>query len=378
MIPVRMRFDDIPQEWRDRAGALTRQLLEAKDDPETNEDGTPRRHRRLAQEKRKSLIKANSSLWGELKPIFLRWSFGKCWYSEARDIGSDYHVDHFRPKGRVANHPECPGNSREVEGYWWLAFDWRNYRVACSICNSPHTEDGETLGKWDYFPLCTNDAVHSPTANIDEEIPLLLDPTRESDVRLVTFRETGEAVPAVPVGSHVWRRVSLAIKILNLNSTPLKEERRRVVGEMRSLLDLLDELYRRPLRNQDQYFQGDVNRILEDIRKNTAPDRELCGAARAAVKLSGNHYAIEKLAPLDGSVLYDERWRSSELGTAPAVAGPSTDGAYDSLAAGETSARTEVASEEQSGSREGEERAQENLSLPAPSGESSEAPELKG
>lgn len=314
MILVRVRPEDVPAEWSERAGELTRQLLEAVDDPETDPDGRPRRHRNLAPEKRKAIIKANSGIWSELKPIFLQWSFGKCWYSEAREIGSDYHVDHFRPKGRIRIHPDFPHIQQAEDGYWWLAFDWRNYRLSCGICNSPHTsEGGETLGKWDYFPLCTVGTISSPTDDLEEEIPVLLDPTKAADVRLLTFRETGEAIPTVPRGSQAYRRVSTAIRVLNLNSTALREERRRVFAEMRELLDRLDELYERPLGVQGQYFERDVDRILGEIMVKTAPDRELCGAARAAIKMSGNHYAIERLAPLDGSVLSDPRWRLSSM-----------------------------------------------------------------
>ena len=73
----------------------------------------------------------------------------KCWYSEAPDAVSDWHVDHFRPKKRTLDEDKT-----EHEGYHWLAFDWRNYRIAGSYTNSPHRDgQGVTRGKWDYFPL---------------------------------------------------------------------------------------------------------------------------------------------------------------------------------------------------------------------------------
>jgi hypothetical protein len=114
-----------------------------------------RRDRESACQKRKKIIKKYEDLWSEpkLKEILARWSYGKCWYSEARELCSDYHMDHFRPKNRVTEHPEWPNNGRPDEGYWWAAFLWDNYRLASGFCNSPHRIGDEVLGKSDYFRL---------------------------------------------------------------------------------------------------------------------------------------------------------------------------------------------------------------------------------
>ena len=75
----------------------------------------------------KAFIDANSGVWGEIKNELLEMSHGKCWYSEAPDAVSDWHVDHFRPKKRALDEDKT-----EHEGYYWLAFDWKNYRIAGS------------------------------------------------------------------------------------------------------------------------------------------------------------------------------------------------------------------------------------------------------
>lgn len=46
-------------------------------------------------------------------------SYGKCWYSEAKDAGANFDVDHFRPKAEAKR----AENLVDVEGYAWLAFD---------------------------------------------------------------------------------------------------------------------------------------------------------------------------------------------------------------------------------------------------------------
>jgi len=79
-------------------------------------------------------------------------SHGKCWYSEAPDAVSDWHVDDYRSKKRTLDEDKT-----EYDGYHWLAFDWKNYRIAGSFPNSPHKDgEGVTRGKWDYFPLATH------------------------------------------------------------------------------------------------------------------------------------------------------------------------------------------------------------------------------
>ena len=63
----------------------------------------------------------------------------KCWYTEAQDAVSSFHVDHFRPKTRAL---DLEGNA--CEGYWWLAFEWTNYRISGQLIN---------VKKKDLFPI---------------------------------------------------------------------------------------------------------------------------------------------------------------------------------------------------------------------------------
>ncbi|MFY9853140.1 MAG: hypothetical protein WAK26_04590, partial [Terracidiphilus sp.] len=79
---------------------------------------------------RNDLIDANSDHWGELKPWLEALSHGKCWFSETRDEFSHYDVEHFRPKKLVR---DTLGSVRD--GYWWLAFDYTNYRLCGNVGN---------------------------------------------------------------------------------------------------------------------------------------------------------------------------------------------------------------------------------------------------
>src|SRR3982750_371777 len=140
----------IPQAWLDKVAKLGA-ALEVK----------------LTAEERKDFIDEHSAVWGEIKDQLLEMSHGKCWYSEAPDSVSDWHVDHFRPKGRALDTDDTVH-----DGYAWLAFDWKNYRIAGSYPNSPHNDaKGLTRGKWDYFPLGLGSVRASwADRNVDAEV----------------------------------------------------------------------------------------------------------------------------------------------------------------------------------------------------------------
>src|SRR5687768_17617826 len=64
---------------------------------------------------------ARQKIWRDLDQPLKTLTNGKCWYSESKNPMSDKNVDHFRPKNSVVE-------DAAHEGYWWLAFDWKNYR----------------------------------------------------------------------------------------------------------------------------------------------------------------------------------------------------------------------------------------------------------
>jgi len=88
---------------------------------------------------RSEIIDSNHRIWKLPKDTFKTISYGKCWYSKARELYSHYHVDHFRPKKKALD-----TNNNDQGGYWWLAFNWENFRLMGSVGNSK---------KGDYFPV---------------------------------------------------------------------------------------------------------------------------------------------------------------------------------------------------------------------------------
>lgn len=200
--------DKLPKGWQKKADDVLKKLKEA-DSPTEKEE----------------IINQNSSLWRDLKETLKELSHGKCWYTESKNDGSYGDVDHFRPKGKVHE-------SSDHTGYWWLAFDYKNYRFSCQISN--------TSGKRDHFPLqegCTH--VTTFDGDLDTEVFLLLDPTIEDDPKLLAYSEDGSVIPNFAEGTFEFERATTTIKRLYLNHPAFCEGRQGILQKLESALALL-------------------------------------------------------------------------------------------------------------------------------------------
>ncbi|MDX1998437.1 MAG: hypothetical protein SF066_12030 [Thermoanaerobaculia bacterium] len=286
MIHVRVRPEDISEGWLEKAQRLTAELEAFKDDgPEV-----PEERRKSASDKRKALIEKNSGVWKELKGVLMRWSHGKCWYSELKDHGSDFHVDHFRPKGRVRDQGE-----EDTEGYWFLAFDWKNYRLSVAWCNSAHSADGgPAQGKQDQFPVgpkgkratCKED-------DLDRENCVLLDPTNANDVVLVDFDETG--LPVATAGGWTTTRVRETTRILHLDAPRMLEARQAVWRTCREELASAHALINQESEDMGTLDKAELKRSLKRLRELIAPQSELSAVARACIVKFGYRWALSLL-----------------------------------------------------------------------------------
>lgn len=149
---------------------------------------------------------------------------GKCAYCESA-IGAvaSWDVDHFRPKGRVAERPDHPG-------YFWLTYEWTNLYPACTLCNQrrhdpPHWDDPAVGvgGKRDLFPLA--DEGHramAAGADLALESRLLLDPCDDEPQFSLTFDALGHPVGLDPRGEA-------SIEVFHLQRKRLRDLRRRVI-----------------------------------------------------------------------------------------------------------------------------------------------------
>ncbi|WP_174535045.1 hypothetical protein [Micromonospora chalcea] len=227
---------------------------------------------------RAKAVEDAAPVWRDAKAALYALSHRKCWYCEKRHVRDHAHVDHWRPKKKVRG-------SKEHPGYWWLACDSANYRLACSLCNSPFTvldDDDEaigTAGKGDWFPLVDEQKrAFTPEAPINLEVPILLDPCKESDPKLLGFDDEGvpRSLTNNPDEQH---RVTETVRILGLDDGRLNVARREAAYHLvnvvrsteRALLLLLTPDLSPEVRKslEEQLTAG-----LEEIALLRGPDRE--------------------------------------------------------------------------------------------------------
>lgn len=194
-------------------------------------------------------------------------SYGKCWYSEAKDEQSFFDVDHFRPKQAAKR-----AQGVEDEGYPWLAFSWENFRYSAGRSNRLSTDEQtqDTVGKGSWFPLFDD----SVCANWDkrceaEENIVLLDPTNQQDVRLIQVDANGMICPSrTCIGDRKKYRVQKSIELYGLNlpgiTTARKKVMRDIEDEFTALSERLDEDKDQPAIERHQ------KRLVEATMSNAA------------------------------------------------------------------------------------------------------------
>jgi hypothetical protein len=220
---------------------------------------------------RDEIISDNSKMWGEIKEWLETFSHGKCWFTEARNTCFHWQVEHFRPK-KEAKDPDR-------DGYWWLAFDFRNYRLCGGVVNAK---------KGAFFPLKPGTAAASCFQdNCDDETCLLIDPIRKDDVDLITFSFGGRAVPCEGEGWGL-ERAKESIKRYKLNDYPALLRARgdvwlkcqQKVEELECLInDRLnaEKAGRMPSRTRDERIES----LKRELRDLTLPTSEFSSVARA-------------------------------------------------------------------------------------------------
>lgn len=245
--------------WVLRADAITNQLLAAANNTARN-----------------SIIDANQNLWTELKDFLLSISYEKCWYSEAKDAYNHLHVDHFRPK-KIA----VGLDKKKHEGYWWLAFQWMNYRVCGGAGN---------VRKKDKFAVRSNKS-NAPTTPIDDEVIYFLDPTEEEDILKITFNSNGEVMPISNTGWD-YERADYTIKSLNLNFKKLKEARQNLWLKCSTLLTETQDLMSQNNATPSAKRSGQIKEKLKQLKELVDKKSPFSSTAKACLKSAGIDWAF--------------------------------------------------------------------------------------
>jgi 5-methylcytosine-specific restriction endonuclease McrA len=247
------------QEWLQQADQVTAALKVAAD----------------AEERRK-LLKKYESLWTEQKLNLSSISCGKCWYCESKQVRSDNAVDHFRPKSRVKD-------VKAHGGYWWLAFDWENYRYTCTYCNSLRKSATTSGGKQDFFPLQDEKKrAYNEKDNHKREVPVLLDPTRTLDFWLLAFAEDGSVGPTVDREKDPfnYERAINSIERYHLMHPDLVQQRVVRLKEVTRWVKEADEAQKLFDQTGEGSARDSAENRIRDIRRRLLPEAEYSMAVK--------------------------------------------------------------------------------------------------
>lgn len=220
------------------------------------------------REERNALIEANRDHWGALKAWLLALSAGKCWFSEVRELYSHYDVEHFRPKKEAK---ALDASLRD--GYWWLAFDYMNFRACGNVGN-------RKKGGW--FPLKDGSLCSTHAQPCEEsETRYLLDPIDDDDVALIAFDEEGKVVPMPGASDWEQTRVDETVKRLKLNQhAPLAEARRKVWQQVDHLIADFTKAKSRCGAGNNPAAKAKLTEVRASVRAMTNSTAELSSVAR--------------------------------------------------------------------------------------------------
>lgn len=219
-------------------------------------------------------------LWGKYKSAFMEIQNGKCGYCETKIYGNQYgDVEHYRPKSAVwksidaGRCEEWVSGVRERKrtvtcnrGYWWLAYEWSNYLVACQICNQNC--------KGAIFPIRGGHTKNPAPGDEEHEEALLLNPFDSlcpSDY--LHFGELGEleAIDEEGIGQET-------IDTCGLDREGLRDSRQEKAERAYKLMGQLSHLF------QHQGESSEVDRLLKDLHELGNPRYAYAGMVRIIVK----------------------------------------------------------------------------------------------
>lgn len=211
----------------------------------------------------------------EVKKALEKLFYDKCAYCESNiTVAGPWDVEHYRPKGRVAERPDHPG-------YYWLAYTWENLYPSCQFCNQsrkdqPRYDDptmGDAQGKLDQFPLENeNTRAMTPDHDISLEKPLMLDPNNKEDdpEKHFTYDIKGNILPV----DKNDRCAAETIRICHL-------DRRRLIDARLTIIIRARELIKRIKLAKSKNNNLAVTLLQETFEDMKSPKELYIGAIRA-------------------------------------------------------------------------------------------------
>ncbi len=188
--------------------------------------------------------------------------YGKCCYCERR-IGDKGDVEHFRPKGAVQ---QASGNPLIKPGYYWLAYDWNNLYLSCSVCNQHH--------KQNHFPLIDPETrALNHKGKIEKESRLIIDPSQDNPEEHIGFRGAS-AYEITPAGKAT-------ISVLQLNDVTLEDDRLNYLKYLKICYKILENSRKDTGNLIARELIADATQLLDEAVQPTA---KYSAAARSAIE----------------------------------------------------------------------------------------------
>lgn len=265
MIYINLENNPPPPEWIKIADSVTDELIAEKDPI-----------------KRNKIIDKHAKLWGELKDFLSALSYEKCWYTESKNAGAYCHVDHFRPKKQAIDEL-----GKDKGGYWWLAFDWMNYRYSGPAAN---------VKKKSFFQVHLNNALNYGD-NVKKEQILFLDPINFTDPDHLAFDNEGMAQPKSSDKESVnFIRAEYSIRRLNINYYKLVERRKEFYREATGKILEIEKLLKEEDINADYDRQQNISNLMKSLWLMCCSNAEYSAAIKYCLKSTGRDWALKIIA----------------------------------------------------------------------------------
>jgi len=281
MIYINPRDIDFDPEWEAKARALTKELLKKK----------PVERAAFIKSKRVETW-GNGALLKSLRDVV----GNKCWYTEVPLEGADPNVDHFRPKGRIVeiDHSTLEKTGDTSPGYWWLAFEPKNYRLSCMHSNQRRVDEETEGGKWDFFPVEGARAPEGTEWDLIEEAVLPFDPCSGTDMALLWFSPDGTPTlkNSSPSDEEI-RRLKVTIWLFHLDKNEIAQKRRDNVIDIYKDIKAADteyKLWQKSGAAIGGVFKTRFDGAIAKIKSETRVTKPFARARQCAVLLSKADY----------------------------------------------------------------------------------------
>lgn len=243
----------------------------------------------------------NDALYKRAMPYLLKLFNDKCAYCESVISNTQPgDVEHYRPKGRLRDLDGkivriiLDGNECDHPGYWWLCYEWMNLLPSCIDCNRRrrHGDEAQPAGKADLFPIAGKRAGR-PTDPLDDEQPLLLNPTDPSfdPTEHFDFTEDGKIAPKTSTA-----KMTCELLGLNLREKLVEQRADAYSFAATSFHSFINELIMRQALTAQAKALG---RKLNDMWEGRTPHTAFARLALSQVRDRLNSRNIQVSFPLE-------------------------------------------------------------------------------